>query len=214
MNVTHDEIVSRVMTAMQEMANPQEEGLSLVSDDRLRLDDYVSAAVASGVSAVMSTASGVNVLSLSGRDGVSYSAGEVRIEGPLRDRYVKLYRLRLSGWKRPASTGVAEDSQTALCQYNPFTTAGPDKPVVVEHKSPDAVVLSCYPREAGSGLEDLIAEASYDPAEGLHALDARFEQAVVYATAAWVYNEMGMPDAGGRMTDAAMSVSGLTKTGQ
>lgn len=221
MTIDHAELIDRVRTAMQEIPNPQDAGLSLISDDRVRIDEYISAAIPSAVSLCQQYAHGVNIADLTSTakyvstDKGRYSYGTIVI--PASSGFVSLYQIKLTEWDRAVVDETAEDSDLARCQYNPYTQRCKDKPLAVVRRGcrdtnqTEVVKIDCFPDggAADDVIESLVIERAYDPAIGLSAVSERFAQAVVFYAASLTYSEMRMTDLAQTMMQSAMLVIGV-----
>lgn len=216
--VYHEDLISRIRSIMQEREQSGDFSFELIADDRLRLDDYISDAIPLAVSKLQGVVRGVNVASLDKEESefffasVESASGSVITFGSMVNgfdpsRYVGLYRLQLAGWGRAATEVHSEDSEVAKCQYNEYTRARADKPVVVEVKQAPGIetdartFLYCYPK--ATDVKDVQVEVTYDASEGLRSASEKVAQAVAYTAAGIVYTQMRMADAAALMAAEA-----------
>lgn len=211
-NVTHSELVGRVLAVMQEAAaSDGTSSGSLIGDtteDLRALRGHVEAALPSAVAMVQRVARGVNVVSV-GSEETDESGEYSEFVAPLG--YVGLYRLWLDGWERPVTEAVEEGSEMARRQYNKWTRARRDKPVVVSIPRDGGVTLRCYP--AGV-LSEMVVDVAYDSDAGLRSVAGYLGRAVAYVAGSLVYDGMRMGDMAQRMLSVGLRLAGGGQTGQ
>lgn len=181
-------LVDKVRTLLNEAGG--ESGVSLITDDTLLLDKYITELLPEAVLFVqMNRTRGV-------LNGKNFANGEVSVTGEgkgvivLPEDYVRLVSLKLDVWKKPCFVTSQIDSPAENAQHNKYTQAGKYSPVCVEVPTDDAMQLNVYPVTAGTTpeVEYLIYEARYDGSKGLTTKNDFLIQAVAYQCAGLVCN--------------------------
>ncbi len=188
-------LVDKVRALLNEARG--ENGVSLITDDTLLLDRYITELLPEAVLFVqMNRGKGVvnaknfancNILVSDGGKGVI----------ALPEDYVRLVSLKLNIWKRPCFATAVTDSSVDNAQQNKYMQAGEFSPACVEVPSDEGMQLYVYPVAAGSVpvVEYLIYEACYDGSKGLATKNSYQVQAVAYQCAGLVCNVFEKYDA-------------------
>lgn len=188
-------LVDKVRTLLNEVRG--EEGLTLITDDTLLLDRYITELLPEAVLFVqMNRTRGV----LNGKNFVGCSVS-VTDDGKgfiaLPEDYVRLVSLKLDVWKKPCFVAAEADSPADTAQYNKYMQAGKYSPVCIEVPSAEGIQLNVYPvtTEPAPEVDYLIYEAKYDSSKGLATKNDFLFQAVAYQCAGLVCNVFEKYDA-------------------
>lgn len=188
--MTQQEIIDRVRALMNEIGADEEP--SSLSEDSVRLGDYIAEAIPDAVSLVQKNvpagsvnpkAANVETLSLQ-----SNGDGTGRLLLP--DDYVRLRSLKLTGWRRVCTQASTTDSPLYLAQQNENTRAGKDKPVCIEQMDANGNRVLEYYSQNLTGvpvLEHFVYEARYNPNDGVRGKNPLFLSAICYICASLVY---------------------------
>ncbi len=188
--MTAQEIVDKVKAIMNEIG--EEENLTLLSEDTVKIEEYIKSAIPDAVGLVQlnSPVRCVNKKIGTSAAGTADSSGKCVVALP--SDYVSLIAVKLAGWRRACVTAFAMNSEEYRRQCNPYTKAGSHKPVcVLGYGSTGAKELWLYSIEAGGSFNvELFAyEAKYDSSEGID-LESNdpIALAVCYMAASLVYS--------------------------
>lgn len=188
-------LIDKVRTLLNEVRS--EGGLTLITDDTLLLDRYITELLPEAVLFVqMNRKRGV----VNGKNFAECSVsttddGKGTIALP--EDYVRLVSLKLNVWKKPCFVAAETDSPTDTAQHNKYMQAGKYSPVCIEIPTAEGTQLNVYPVAAESTpeVEYLIYEARYDSNKGLATKNDFLFQAVAYQCAALVCNVFEKYDA-------------------
>lgn len=181
-------LVDKVRTLLNEVRG--EGGVSLITDDTLLLDTYITELLPEAVLFIqMNRGRGVV-------NGKNFADCNVSVTNDgkgvivLPEDYVRLVSLKLDTWKKPCSATAEVNSPTDCAQHNKYMQAGVYSPVCVEVSTDEGVLLDVYPVDADTApvVEYLIYETRYDGSKGLATRNEYLIQAVAYQCAGLVCN--------------------------
>lgn len=188
-------LVDKVRTLLNEVRG--ESGVSLITDDTLLLDRYISELLPEAILFIqMNRKKGV----LNGKNFADCKVSEIS-EGKgvivLPEDYVRLVSLKLDVWKKPCFTVSEPGSPTDNAQHNKYMQAGKYSPVCVEVPTTEGAQLNVYPVTTNTEptVEYLIYESRYDSSKGLATTNESLIQAVAYQCAGLVCNVFEKYDA-------------------
>ena len=193
--ITESVLIDKVRALLNEVQS--ENSVSLITDDTLQLDRYITELLPEAVLFVqMNKKSGVV-------NGKSYADFNFSICNggygviTLPEDYVRLVALKLDNWQHPCYNTSQPGSLADVAQTNRYTRAGRCSPVCVEVTSDEGVILNVYPVEEDSTpvVEYLLYEARYDGNKGLASKSDFLLQAVAYQCAGLVCNVFEKYDA-------------------
>lgn len=188
-------LVEKVRTLLNEVRG--DGGVSLITDDTLLLDRYITELLPEAVLFVqMNRTRGVlNGKNLAGCE-VAVIDGERGVI-LLPEDYVRLVSLKLNIWKRPCYVASAFGSLAESVQGNKYMRAGVSSPVCVEVPVAEGMQLYVYPVTADvvPVVEYLLYESRYDGSKGLATKNGFLMQAVAYQCAGLVCNVFEKYDA-------------------
>lgn len=188
--MTEQEIVDKVKAIMNEIG--EEENLSLLSEDTVKIEEYIKSAIPDAVALVQlnSPVRCVNKKMGAVNSGNADSSGKCVVALPAD--YVTLIAIKLSEWKRACVTAYAMSSEEYKRQCNPYTKAGSNKPVcVLGYSNTGAKELWLYSvKESGNfNVELFVYESKYDSTQGLDLENNDpIAISVCYMTASLVYS--------------------------
>lgn len=183
----------------------QDEGLHLLSEDTVRLEEYIKGCIPEAVNMVVSAVpvsairpKKVELPLLTVEDGMG------RIVLPAD--FLRLVAVRLVGWKRSVSVAYPFGSNEYHIQHNVYTRAGVNKPVCVfAFDSLGGRVLECFP--ATDGVEFLLyANITTAGAEEISTPSDDLFPAVCYMCASLVYDVFENPNTAERMKTIALGL--------
>ena len=197
--MTEQEIVSRVREIMNEKG--EEQSLSLLSEDTLKLDDYIKAVIADAVSFVQSNSHVrcVNKKSFSFPEG---STPTTISSIAVPSDFVSLIAVKLSGWKKTCVALYTMESEEYKRQCNQYTKAGNNKPVCVMGYDNGSQALLFFP--SSTSLDMLVYEAQYTEGLSLSSNDP-LVSAICYKAASLVYTIFENKSTAQSMHDIAVS---------
>ena len=187
--MTENEIVAKVRAIMNEAG--EEESLTLLSEDNIKLDTYIKSSIPDAVSivALNSPVKGVNVKEHSNAKLIISTDGNSGTVDIPSD-FILLRGLKISSWKRIISELKSISSEEYKYIGSGYQIAGLNHPMCFESWDSDGKVIEFYAK--GMKTEDVISvykyEAQYKSSDGLK-LDSgdSLAQAVCYMTASLVY---------------------------
>lgn len=165
--MTQDQIIAKVRSIMNETG--ADESLSLLSEDTVKLDEYIKSCIPDSVNLVVisSPVRCVNKKAYSpttitnNGDGTGYVV--------LPTDYISLIAFKMSVWNKVVVKAATLDSQAYAAQRNPITRSGKNKPICVLNYIAGGRVLEYYsigPTETPS-VSMFLYEAKYDPTTGI-----------------------------------------------
>lgn len=186
--MTEDEIVSKVRSIMNDLG--EDESLTLLSEDTVKLEEYIKSAIPDAVLLVQQNSSvrSVNAKTYTATAAADATSGFVTVEVP--DKYVRIIALKMLSWDKAVSETYAYGSEQYRRQSNEVTRSGAVNPIVIEgYNSSGKRRLEMYDPTKKGEFDLFVYEAEYDPSEGLANLDANdpLAVAVCYMTASLVY---------------------------
>ena len=188
-------LVDKVRTLLNEVRG--EGGISLITDDTLLLDRYITELLPEAVLFIQmnKTRGVVNAKNIVACDVSFTDEGKGKIILP--EDYVRLVSIKLNNWRKPCFTASDCDSPSDIAQQNKYMRAGKYSPVCVEVPNSEGLQLNVYPVDDGivPVVEYLIYEARYDGDKGLATKNEPLMQAVAYQCAGLVCNVFEKYDA-------------------
>lgn len=125
--MTEQEIVNKVRAIMNETG--EEAKLSLLSEDTVKLDEYIKSVIPDAVNIIITNSLVRCVNKKSGEASVAVSRENGMGYIILPDDYVSLIAFKLSGWKRMVAILYPITSEEYKAQRNEFTRSGIRKPM-------------------------------------------------------------------------------------
>lgn len=187
--MTEDEIVIKVRSIMNDLG--EDESLTLLSEDTVKLEEYIRRAIPDAVLLVQQNSSvrSVNAVTSAATVTEDATTGFVKIDVP--EDYVRMIAIKLASWDKAVSETYAYGSEQYRRQCNTVTRSGAANPIVIEGYKPDGKrVLEMYdPKKTSKSTELFVYESSYDSSKGLSTLNGNdpLAVAVCYMTASLVY---------------------------
>ncbi len=175
--MTEAEIVSKVRAIMNEIG--EEQSLTLLSEDTLKLDDYIISALPDAVSFVQTKSSRcVN------KKDISYNGGGKISSIAIPDDFVSLIAVKLNTWKKTCVALYTMNDEEYKRQCNDYTKSGVNKPVVVMGFNDTEQSFLLFP--AADSIDIFAYEAQYTGTLSLEAEDS-LAIAICYKAASLVY---------------------------
>ncbi len=201
----------KVRTLLNEAQS--ENSISLITDDTLLLDKYISELLPEAVLFVqMNKKSGM----LNGKSmancNLSLWNGEYGVI-ILPEDYVRLVSFKLDNWLHPCYNVSSPGSVADAAQANKYTRAGKSSPVCIEVPSAQGILLYVYPVEEDSipTVEYLLYEGTYNSSKGLASNNDSLLQAVAYQCAGLVCNVFEKYDAANAFMSLAAALCNNNK---
>jgi hypothetical protein len=204
-------LIEKVRTLLNEAHS--ENGVSLITDDSLMLNNYIKGLLPEAVLFVqMNRRHGA----LNGRNLADCKLAVANDEKGiivLPEDYVRLISLKLDTWNKPCYAAAEAGSAVERAQTNKYTRAGVSSPVCVETATADGAQLSLYPvnGESAPSVEYLIYEARYDGSKGLATNNGYLIEAVACQCAGLVCNVFGKYDAANAFMSLAATLCNNNK---
>lgn len=198
--MTRDGVIAKVRAIMNEIG--AEENLSLLSEDTVRLSEYISSVIPDAISMIVLVAP-IRHLNVSSQAGATSVINGISTF-PLPSDFIRFISLKLDSWKRAVHIVHPSGSDTYKAQHNPVTRAGANKPVCSFSYSGSGNVLECSPSgkleyffyiksvSSGANLQDAVKESLEIP--------------VCYMCAYLVYNIFEMAETAERMKTIALEL--------
>lgn len=190
--MTEQEIIEKVKAILNEIG--EEETLSLLSEDTVKIGEYIKAVIPDAVSLVQMNSPVRCVNKKSGASSASSIApdDEGKCILPVPDDFVSLIAIKLSNWKRTCITAFDMNSEEYKCQSNPYTKAGCYKPVcIMGYDNSGNRVLMLYSAASKSDvkLDMFVYEAKYVSGTDLDlSINEPISQSICYMIASLVYS--------------------------
>ena len=187
--MTEQDIVDKVRAILNDLG--ESESLTLLSEDTVRLEEYIRSAIPDAVLVVQQNSPRLCVNPKSGTATatvVDTATGFVTVAVP--SDYVRLVSLKMSAWNRAAVQSYGYGSEEWKHQQNSVTRSGADNPVVTDGYGGDGKHrLETYtPDTSKTVVDSFVYEARYDAGKGLENLTGGDDlaSAVCYMTASLV----------------------------
>lgn len=187
--MTQDQIITKVRSIMNEAG--ADETLSLLSEDTVKLDEYIKSCIPDAVNLVVINSPFRCVNKKAYTPAQIHNNGDGTGYVDLPTDYISLIAFKMTAWKKTVVKAAPANSLVYAAQCNPVTRAGKNKPVcVINYVSGDRV-LEYY----SIGISDTPAvslflyEAKYDSTAGLNLEENDpIAIAVCYMCASLVYS--------------------------
>lgn len=200
--MTKDGIISKVRTIMNETG--AEEGLSLLSEDTVKLSEYIEAVIPDAIN-ILSAMEEVPVGLLP--KSVVLSANENVEDGcsivQLPEDFIRFIAARCDNWKREVQVIYPYGGEAYKQQHNPVTRSGVNKPSCVFANNVNGRCVECFPMGDLTYFSYVRAVESVEN-DGLKDLGDSMYGAICYMCAYLVYNIFEMPATGKQMYDIAL----------
>lgn len=191
---------------MNEVSSDEE--LHLLSEDTIKLEEYIRACIPDAVNMVVEVAP-LNLLNptVAGSIAIANTNGVGSIVLPAD--FFRLVAVKLSTWKRSVSRAYPFGGVDYAIQHNACTRAGANKPVCVfSYNSSGKSILECFP---GEGTVELFLYAktstsSGDTVTGLETPKEELFPAICYVCASLVYNIFENPTTADRIKAIALEL--------
>ena len=186
--MTEQEIIAKVRTIMNEAG--EETMLTLLSEDTVKLTEYIKSAIPDAVSIVMANSpvrcvnkKVGNVMATSGGSGTGYVL--------LPEDFVSLIAFKMPGWKRMVAVLHPVDSEEYKVQCNEFTRSGISKPMCfLNYNKTGQKVLEYFATgTSGTTVDTFVYGGRYSSTEGIDLSgNDPLASAVCYMCASLVYS--------------------------
>lgn len=195
-------IIAKTRALMNEAG--EEETLSLLSEDTVKLDVYIESVIPDAVN-ILSSMEGIDPMLLPLGSVQSVTIGEECSVIELPGDYIRFGAVRLSGWKREAQVCYPHGGEEYKIDHNPVTAPGVNKPSCVYAYSINGRCIECFPKGDLVYFKYVKRVGDSDVESALSMLDGRLFGALCYACASLVYNIFEMADQGKRMMEIALA---------
>lgn len=201
--MTKQGIIDKTKAIMNEIG--EAENLSLLSEDTVKLEEYIESAIPDAINIIANT-DGVSTALLNVGNVISGgTSGDGSLIVPLPIDYLRFVSLRLNGWKREVQTVSAFGSEDYKIQHNPVTRSGVNKPSCVFTYTGDGLCIECFP--SGTLQYFNYIKSAADASDGtLSGYSDALMPAICYACAYLVYNYFEMPATAEQMLKIATQV--------
>lgn len=198
--MTLREIQDKVRVIMNEAG--ADEKLSLLSEDTVKLDDYITSCIPDAANFIMM----VSPLRHLNPSSVSLEVEDMDGVGiiSLPEDFLRLAAVKLNGWKRVVFTACTEGSEEYKVQSNPVTRSGVNKPCCALSYNRQGPVLECFPSGTLSFFHYIRSSESDPTGDGLEQLKPTLHLSVCYMCASLVYDIFEMPATSDRMKQVAL----------
>lgn len=201
--MTKQGIIDKTKAIMNEIGDA--ENLSLLSEDTVKLDEYIESVIPDAINIIANT-DGVSTALLNvgnAASGGTISDGCTIVTLPTD--YLKFISLRLNGWKREVQSVSAFGSEDYKIQHNPVTRSGVNKPSCVLAHTGGGLCIECFP--SGTLQYFNYVKSATDASDStLAKYGDALMAAICYACAYLVYNIFEMPATAEQMLKIAIQV--------
>ena len=186
--MTEQEIISKTKAILNEIG--EEDNLSLLSEDTLKIEEYIKSVIPDAVGLVQMNSPVRCINKKSGaitNQSLSPVDGKCTVVVP--DDYVSLIAIKLACWKRVCIVSHGMDSEEYRRQCNPVTMAGAYKPVCINgYDGTGKRVLMLYSAKAETKLDMFYYEAKYTQGDNIDVdVNEPVAVAICYMAASLVY---------------------------
>lgn len=206
--MTEQEIINKVKAILNEIG--EEETLSLLSEDTVKIEEYIKTSIPDAVSLIQMNSP---VRCVNKKSGILNSPeltpdkeGKCIVSVP--DDFVSLIAIKLSNWKKTCIVVHNMDSEVYKQQCNPYTKAGCYKPVcVMGYDDSGNRVLMLYSANSMVKLDMFVYEAQYTSGSGLELnINEPIAQSICYMIASLVYSIFENKEAASEMKTIAINL--------
>lgn len=183
--MTEQDIVDKVRVILNEAG--EENTLTLLSEDTVKLSDYIRKSIPDAVTLVQRLATGRVVNWKASLPDVTAAEGGCALKVP--DDFVRVISVKMKSWKRPCHVAQGVSSEEYKRQFNQFTRNGVNKPLCFIRPYNGGEKILLFPFTSGDTVEYFSYEAKYSSSDGLSVGgDSPMALAVCYTTASIVYS--------------------------
>lgn len=186
--MTEQAIVDKVRVIMNEAG--EETTLSMLSEDTLKISDYIRESIPDAVALVQMNSPVRSVNAKMYSPVLTMMTGDGCYRADVPDDYVSLIGAKMSKWSRGCVGTSDFQSEEYKRQCNPVTRSGKNAPVCVYGPGIGGkMYIYLYPGLSGDTMEYFSYEGRYTPGSGLPlSEDDPLLLAVCYMTASLVYS--------------------------
>lgn len=188
--MTEQEIITKVRAIMNEAG--EEAKLSLLSEDTVKLDEYIKSAIPDAVNIIIANSPVRCVNKKLGPTSGVVSGDNGREYIILPDDYVSLIAFKLSGWKRMVAVLYPITSEEYKIQSNEFTRSGTHKPMCfLNYSKTGQRILEYYAIGTANPtvVDTFVYEGKYESEEGIDlSTNDPLAIAICYMCASLVYS--------------------------
>lgn len=195
--------IKKVRIVMNEAGT--EESLNLLSEDTLKLDEYIEGVLSDAINLILTIAPSQHLNVTSATSVSVQNKDNVGVAVPPSD-YLRLIALKMSGWKRAVHTIAPIGSDEYNIQHNPATRSGANKPSCVLAYSSAGLVIECFPFSGTLEFFHYVKSADGEADKGLGILKKTLLPAVHYMCAALVYEIFDLAHISDRLKNIAFSL--------
>ncbi|WP_099465554.1 hypothetical protein [Parabacteroides provencensis] len=200
--MTPSEIINKVREIMNEAG--EDENLHLLSEDTVKLDEYIESVIPDAVNLVLLNAP-VNCINTSSFSSEIIDNGEGIGEIALPTDFLKLIAVKLKEWKRAVSFVYPFNSEEYKIQHNSITHSGINKPTCVFAFNSIGQIIECIPFGTMEYFY-YIKSATNSINKGLDIIKDKLFFSVCYMCAFLVYNIFEMSQTGDKMKSIAIEL--------
>ena len=204
--ISQEDIVSKVRSIMNDIG--EENPISLLDADSVRLDDYILSAIPESVCLCVKYSNKVCINPTSSLLFKVEDGGDGSGIVVLPDDFISLIGIKLTGWKRIVAKSYDILSGNYNAQCNPATRAGKFKPVSFYRKNEKGQnILECFPYIKDAKIELFVYESKFNADNGLNTNEnSSAFIAVCYMCASLVYDIFENQQTSERMRSIALSL--------
>lgn len=190
--MTHNEIVNKVKSILNEHGSTEE---LFITDDRVRLEDYINTAIADAVIMLAQKGYAVNKK--------QYTKEDTGTLDENRD-FISLVVATCKEWKRPIHSLTSVDSPVYAMAQNEYTKPGPNSPIAWWDNDAQGSQLRFAPWNEEEPV-NITYNAQYDAETGINA-EPKEATAVCYMTAALVLGMFGDDNGKQRLSEISTNL--------
>lgn len=197
--MTLEDIKNKVRAIMNEVSS--EEELHLLSEDTVKLDEYIQSCIPDAINMIVSVAP-LQYLNPQKHEAVittdSHGIGLIY----LPDNFMRFVSIKLKSWNKSVSEVHPFGSDQYNIQHNPVTRAGANKPVCVFSYNKESAVIECFPGD--KEIEFFYYVKQTESNDDLITPKDKLFGAICYMCASLVYNIFENPKTGEQMKSIAL----------
>lgn len=201
--MTKQGIIDKTKAIMNEIG--EAENLSLLSEDTVKLEEYIESAIPDAINIIANTDGVSTALLNTGSITTGVTSGDGCTLVSLPSDFLRFVSLRLSGWKREVQSVSPFGSDDYKIQHNAVTRSGVNKPSCVFAHTGSGLCIECFP--SGTLQYFNYVKSAADASDStLSGYSDALMAAICYACAYLVYNYFEMPATAEQMLKIATQV--------
>lgn len=200
--MTVNDVTSKVRIILNEAG--EEESLHLLSEDTLKLAQYIESVIPDAINHVISV-SPIQHINTTRGNNITTANGEGYSILVLPSDFLRIAAIKFSNWKRAVSVVMPFNSEEYKIQHNTITRSGANKPSCVFAYNSSGSIIECFPTGPLEYFQ-YVKSAYSESDKGLGLAKEELLPAICYMCASLVYNIFENPNTAERMKAVAIEL--------